>query len=86
MTQPTITLLASLIDQAERCLPELVTTIRLNGNIRDEIACALATSPDDARLRFDPQSPIADSMWPYDDLPEILLRRQERREHAAGDE
>ena len=59
-------LITSLIDQAERCLPELVTTARLNGHTWNEIAQALATSPDEARLRFDPQSPIADSRWPHD--------------------
>ena len=61
-----ITLLASLIDQAERCLPDLVTSARLNGHTWDEIARALATSPGQARLRFDPESPIADTRWPYD--------------------
>lgn len=60
-----ITLLANLIDQAERCLPELVTNARLNGHSWDEVARALATSPDEARLRFDPRSPIADGRWPY---------------------
>jgi len=61
-----ITLLASLIDQAERCLPDLVTSARLNGHTWDEIARALATSPGEAPLRFDPESPIADTRWPYD--------------------
>jgi hypothetical protein len=61
-----ITLLASLIDQAERCLPELVTNARLNGHSWGQIARALATSPDEARLRFDPESPVADPRWPYD--------------------
>jgi hypothetical protein len=61
-----VTLLASLINQAERCLPELVTNARLNGHSRDQIARALATSPDEARLRFDPESPVADPRWPYD--------------------
>jgi hypothetical protein len=61
-----MTLIASLIDQAERCLPELVTSARLNGHSWDEIARALATSPAEARLRFDPESPIADGRWPYD--------------------
>jgi hypothetical protein len=61
-----ITLLTSLIDQAERCLPELVTNARLNGHSRHQIARALATSPREARLRFDPQSPVADPRWPYD--------------------
>ena len=61
-----ISLLVSPIDQAERCLPELATNARLNGHTWDEIACALATSPDEARLRFNPKSPIADARWPYD--------------------
>ena len=51
-----ITLIASLIDQAERCLPELVTSARANGHTWHEIARALATSPAEAGLRFDPQS------------------------------
>jgi hypothetical protein len=61
-----ITLIASLIDQAERFLPDLVTTARLNSHTWDEIARALATSPLEARLRFDPESPIADTRWPHD--------------------
>ena len=61
-----ITLLASLIDQAERCLPELVTSARLDGHTWDQIARALATSPDEAWLRFDRESPVADSRWPHD--------------------
>ena len=61
-----VTLIASLIDQAERCLPELVASARLNGHTWHQIARALATSPDHARFRFDPGSPIADSRWPHD--------------------
>jgi hypothetical protein len=61
-----ITLIASLIDQAERFLPELVTNARLNGHSWNQIAQALATSPEEAQLRYGPQSPIADTRWPYD--------------------
>jgi hypothetical protein len=61
-----ITLIASLIDQAERCLPELVHNARASGHSWHQIAQALATSPDQARFRFDPQSPVTDSRWPYD--------------------
>ena len=61
-----IHLLASLIDQAERCLPETVTTTRANGSSWHDIAQLLGTSPDEARLRFDPDSPIADGRWPQD--------------------
>jgi hypothetical protein len=61
-----ITLTASLIDQAERFLPELVTSARPDGHTWRDIAQALATSPDEARLRLDPDSPVADGRWPYD--------------------
>jgi hypothetical protein len=61
-----ITLIASLIDQAERFLPELVTNARLNGYTWDRISHALATSPEQAQLRYGDQSPIADTRWPYD--------------------
>jgi len=57
-----ITLLASLIDQAERCLPELVTSARRDRHTGDNIAQALATSPDQARLAStrNPRSPAPD--------------------------
>ncbi|WP_234811449.1 hypothetical protein [Mycolicibacterium elephantis] len=61
-----IALIASLIEQAERWLPHLVHDARANGHGWTEIARALGTNPDEARLRFDPQSPIADGRWPYD--------------------
>lgn len=59
-----IGLIASLIDQAERCLPQLVHDARANGHDWTTIAQVLGTGPDDARLRFDPESPIADGRWP----------------------
>ena len=62
----TIALLASLIEQAERCLPQLVHDARLNGHTWTQIAQALGTNPHEAHLRFDPESPITDSRWPYD--------------------
>jgi hypothetical protein len=49
-----------------RFLPEMVTNARLNGHSWDEIARAIGTSPEEAHLRFDPESPVADSRWPYD--------------------
>jgi hypothetical protein len=55
-----ITLTASLIDQAERFLPELVTSARLNGHTWHDIAQAWPPAPDEARLRFAPDSPVAD--------------------------
>jgi hypothetical protein len=61
-----IHLIASLIDQAERFLPELVTSALLNGHSWNQIARALATSPEQAQLRYGPQSPAADTRWPYD--------------------
>ena len=61
-----IALIASLIDQAERELPQDVHDARANGHNWEQIARALAASPAEARLRFDPQSPVADGRWPYD--------------------
>jgi hypothetical protein len=61
-----ITLLASLIDQAERMLPENVLTARDYGASWHDIATALATSPEQAELRYSPGSPVADSRWPHD--------------------
>lgn len=61
-----MTLLASLIDQAQRFLPHLVHDARANGHTWQQIAHALGTSPDDAQLRFDPDSPITDSRWPHE--------------------
>ena len=51
-----ITLIASLIAQAQRFLPEMVTEARDNGHSWEQIAQALATSPEQARLWFDPES------------------------------
>ena len=61
----TMALIASLIEQAERCLPQFVHDARANGHTWHEIAHTLGTSPDNAQLRFDPESPIADNRWPY---------------------
>ncbi len=61
-----ITLIASLIDQAERFLPELATNARLNGHTWDQIAAALATSPEQVQLRYGDESPVADTRRPYD--------------------
>ena len=62
----TIALIASFIEQAGRWLPRLVHDTRANGHGWTEIARALGTNPDEARLRFDPESPTADGRWPYD--------------------
>jgi hypothetical protein len=61
-----ITMLASLIDQAERMIPELAADARKNRASWADIATALGTSPEQAELRYSPHSPVADSRWPYD--------------------
>ena len=61
-----LTLIASLIDQAERTIPQLAHDARENGATWHDIATALATSPEQAELRYSPDSPVADSRWPYD--------------------
>ncbi len=61
-----ITLIASLTDQAERMLPEHVLLALDDGATWHDIATALATSPEQAELRYSPDSPVADSRWPYD--------------------
>jgi hypothetical protein len=43
-----------------------VTSARLNGRTWDQIAAALATSPEQAQLRYGDESPVADTRWPYD--------------------
>lgn len=58
-------LLASLIEQADRWLPEFVANAYENGASWRRNARTLGTSPDEARLRFSPDSPIADTRWPY---------------------
>jgi hypothetical protein len=44
----------------------MVTNAQLNGHAWGEIARAIGTSPEEACLRFDPGSPVADPRWPYD--------------------
>ena len=61
-----ITLLASLIDQAERMLPMFAAEAHANGATWTDIATALGTSPEQAELRYNPDSPAADTRWPYD--------------------
>jgi hypothetical protein len=67
-----MTLIASLIDQAERFLPEMVTNAQLNGHTWDEIARAIGTSPEEAHMRFDPESPVADPRRPLADPASCL--------------
>ena len=61
-----ITLLASLIDQAERMIPMFAAEAHANGTTWTGIATALGTSPEQAELRYNPDSPVADTRWPYD--------------------
>jgi len=61
-----IHLLASLIAQAERELPLAVADARAEGASWNDIAMLLRTSANEAELRFDPDSPIADRRWPFD--------------------
>lgn len=51
-----MTLIASLIDQAERFLPEMATNARMNGHGWDEIARAIGTSPEEAACGSIPSS------------------------------
>ena len=61
-----ITLIASLIDQAERMIPELAADARTNRASRAGIATALGTSPEQAELQYSPRSPVRDTREPYD--------------------
>jgi hypothetical protein len=61
-----ITMLASLIDQAERMIPELAADARRNRASWAAIATALGTSPEQAELRYSPRSPVRDTREPYD--------------------
>lgn len=54
----TIVLIASLIEQAERWLPQLVHDARVNGHGWSEIARALRTGPDEARLHSTLNHPL----------------------------
>ncbi len=59
-------MLASLIDQAERMIPELAADARKNHASWAGIATALGTSPEQAGLRYSTQSPVRDTREPYD--------------------
>jgi len=61
-----ITLLASLIDQAERMIPELAADARRKHASWTDIATALGTSPEQAEFRYSRRSPVRDTREPYD--------------------
>ena len=48
-------------------LPMFAAGAHANGATWTGIATALGTSPEQAELRYSPDSPAADSRWPYDD-------------------
>jgi hypothetical protein len=61
-----IHLVASVIEQAERFLPHFVAEARMDGCSWEEIARLLGTSVEQVCLRFDPDSPVADTHWVCD--------------------
>ena len=61
-----ITMLASLIEQAGRMIPDLAADARRKHASWTDIATALGTSPEQAELLYSEDSPVADSRWPYD--------------------
>jgi len=61
-----ITMLASLIDQAGRMIPELAAEARQNHASWADIATALGTSPEQAELHYSSRSPVRDTREPYD--------------------
>jgi len=61
-----ITMLASLIEQAERMIPQLAADARRQHASWSDIAIALGTSPEQAELRYSPRSPLRDAREPYD--------------------
>jgi hypothetical protein len=61
-----ITMLASLINQAERMIPELAADARRNHASWADIATALGTSPEQAELQHSPRSPVRDTREPCD--------------------
>jgi hypothetical protein len=61
-----ITMLASLIDQAGRMIPELATDARRKHASWTDIATALGISPEQAELQYSRRSPLRDKREPYD--------------------
>src|SRR6516225_4842616 len=61
-----ITMLASLIDQAGRMIPELAADARRKRASWADIATALGTSPEQAELQYSPRSPVRDTREPSD--------------------
>jgi hypothetical protein len=61
-----ITMLASLIEQAGRMIPDLAADARRKRASWTDIATALGTSPEQAELLYSPRSPVRDTREPYD--------------------
>ena len=61
-----ITMLASLIDQAGRMIPELAADARKKHASWADIATALGTSPEQAELHYSRRSPVRDTREPYE--------------------
>ena len=61
-----ITMLASLIDQAGRMIPELAADARRKRATWTDIATALGTSPEQAKMQYSHRSPVRDTREPYD--------------------
>ena len=62
-----IHLVAGVIAQAERCLPELVASAMAGGQCGwAEVGRLLGVSPEQAWSRFAPESPVADRRWMLD--------------------
>ena len=61
-----IHLVASVIDQAQRFLPHLITEARQDGCTWQDIAHLLGTDPERAQSQYDPASPNADLRWLFD--------------------
>jgi hypothetical protein len=59
-------MLASLIDQAGRMIPELAQDARKRHASWADVATALGTSPEQAELHYGPRSPVRDMREPYD--------------------
>jgi hypothetical protein len=59
-------MLASLIEQAGRMIPDLAADARRKHASWTDIATALGTSPEQAELLYSPRSPVRDTREPYD--------------------
>jgi hypothetical protein len=74
-----ITMLASLIDQADRMIPELAADARKNRASWADIAIALGTSPEQAELRYSPRSPLPGPRHQGTLRPRLTPRPEQRK-------